>query len=891
MVLGKSGKLSLNQIGDEFGIPAGPVRLSQLYLGAGIVPNNSGSNAAVPSAGAIRFGHFWGAASLDLTTPVTVSIPVSYDSVVGTPQQPAFQLDARMQLAVQVGVPLANVTITSLAPGSIVVTFNVRMPATGLINSAAVSKLAVLAAATSPIAVFGDAFCTKYSLSSPTSSLVVTARSPPQLLLGGTKALPAVAAAAAATQLALSDLFSSPGTLTYAVTGSQYATIAPGPSTLSVTGAYRGTSYTVYVTATDAYGTASAAAAVLVTELSPPSIAVLAVPALTGLTSSVATVSLAAYFNDPAYGSILAFSLTSDGNPLASAAVSGGTLTVTPASRGVTYTVKVRATNQYGASAVVSASVTELDRSSPLTGTLIDVMSSSLSSSPVAVWGPLAQTNVSYRPTYVASGGYTNGGYLATTSDTFMQWGAGGASLPFYSGGGFTWAGVYKVTAHYSGWERLIQINQDNGAELLAINRYAATTDLRVYCKLSQSSIAFNVNIPGLYATGTWLTVIIRYTNATKSIQAWTTTGTTPSTTLTGSLPLTANQTTSAVGPMLGQNGNASGAVSWHACMLAPYPLSDAQVASYYTYMTFDPLAPTITNPLGPTVSLTTNTVSYTMSSYFSTPVGSTPITYTLASNPKGNASIAAGVLSIVGANRGSTYTVTVTATNTNNKTASQSIDVTEAIALPVARASYDFRSATCYTGSGSNTVTDLSGNGYNLTFNTAPTFVASPRSVTVGSNKRATSALLAVDVASGYSLEVLFKFTSNPGNFMVVAGLVTTTDQNGVQIQVSPESVPYMWNNAVGNGSYSSVTAANTWYHVVFTSSGIASVNNVAVTNSGFNNALNVTNRMLLIGDLNRAVNGSVALYRFYSSALSKATITTLYADAKTGGNPYGLP
>jgi hypothetical protein len=363
MVLGSSGALSMRQIADEFGLGAGAVKFSQLYREGGIVPSNSGSNAAVPSAGALKLTHFRGTASLDHDAFVTVTIQATYADVVGTAQQADFEQDAREQLAARVGVPVSKIVILSLAPGSIKVAFKVRAPATGQVNAAVATKLATVAAATSPTAVFGAAFCAKYNVGAA-SALAVTTRVPPQVLLGGVKVMPGVAPGAAPTAISVADLFSTttPGGLTYGLQSgpaTALGSVALAGSTLSVTGAYRGASYPVHVVATDAVGTASAAAVVSVTELAPPAIAVSALPAITGLTNSTTSVALSSYFSDAAYGSVLAYSVAADGNPEGSAFAVGGTLTVAGANRGKTYSVTVRATNQYGATSTATVSVTE----------------------------------------------------------------------------------------------------------------------------------------------------------------------------------------------------------------------------------------------------------------------------------------------------------------------------------------------------------------------------------------------------------------------------------------------------------------------------------------------------------------------------------------------------
>jgi hypothetical protein len=84
-----------------------------------------------------------------------------------------------------------------------------------------------------------------------------------------------------------------------------------------------------------------------------------------------------------------------------------------------------------------------------------------------------------------------------------------------------------------------------------------------------------------------------------------------------------------------------------------------------------------IATSMGSTGTLSTNTVQYTLSSYFTNPAGAGSITYSLVSNPYGNASISSGILSVTGNNRGTSYTVTVRGTNSYGS-ADSSLSVTE---------------------------------------------------------------------------------------------------------------------------------------------------------------------------------------------------------------------
>jgi hypothetical protein len=96
-----------------------------------------------------------------------------------------------------------------------------------------------------------------------------------------------------------------------------------------------------------------------------------------------------------------------------------------------------------------------------------------------------------------------------------------------------------------------------------------------------------------------------------------------------------------------------------------------------------DAPAPTLTTALG-TVSLTNNTVSYSLSNHFATAADTMPLYYWLTANPNANVSIGAGgLMSVAGASRGTSYNVSVSASNAYGKSAptAATLSVTEAAA------------------------------------------------------------------------------------------------------------------------------------------------------------------------------------------------------------------
>ena len=89
-------------------------------------------------------------------------------------------------------------------------------------------------------------------------------------------------------------------------------------------------------------------------------------------------------------------------------------------------------------------------------------------------------------------------------------------------------------------------------------------------------------------------------------------------------------------------------------------------------------VAPSPTSIVLSAVTLSNNTVTWPLSSYFSTSADTAPLYYYLSANPKSNASIVSGILSVAGSNRGLTYSVSVAASNAYGKIATSSATVTE---------------------------------------------------------------------------------------------------------------------------------------------------------------------------------------------------------------------
>ena len=729
MVLPAAGQtISFSQMAAEYGVPVtGPVSMSQMYRGAGVVTENSGSNLAVPVSGAISFDRFHGNVGfVQALPPATVSVAAAYSAMTPV-QQAAFRADAVTRMAAYLNLPASAVTVTSVT-GAGVITFAFTIPATGTVNAAVLAKITALAAETSPTAVFGSAFCTTYAV---TGSLAAAPSLPPALLLGGSKTLSVPTAAVTAVSIA--DLFSSTKTpLTYALAGTTpYGNASIAGAVLSVSGYYRGATYPVYVRATDSAGNASASASVVATEPAPPAIVATAVPAVTGLANAIVVVPIAGYFADP-LGMTLTYAVT--GDPYASGFLSGTgvgagtTLSVCGANRGATYGVVVRASNVYGAATSATVAVTEV--AGPTCPTVTKLL--------VPLSGVALTTNAV---------SYTLSSYFAGTSLTFAV-----TSNP--KGSAAIAAGVLTVTGFYreSTYGVVVTATTSGGgtnSQTLTVTEAVAgtptatsmgsatlTNTTQTYWLASYfadpqgAALSYAITAGNAYGnsylSGGYLYVPAAFRNASYGV---TVTATNP---YGKAVTSTASITEQAGYPTVSASfGGVSLTNTTPTYWLASYfsdpqgsalsysitagnPYGSAYLSGGYLYVpsayrnTNYTITVTATNIYAKSVSntmtvyeaaqpvptfadmgtitiLSSLSQTITLSNYL-TDYSGTSITYNVMANPKSNVTLSGGILTIKGAGRNTTYTITVKATNGNNQSVSSSVNVYEPWPAPTLR-------------------------------------------------------------------------------------------------------------------------------------------------------------------------------------------------------------
>ena len=372
MPISTLGPLSLDQLAEEFCLTR-PIALSSLYLGtdeSAVVLSNGGSNALVPSSGRIGLANFRGASCPKNTNTVSLTFQADFSVLsADAALMASFRSDVRTRVADAVGVPEASVTVVDVTAGSVKVAVDVRYPTQGKVAASAVSKLAALSQTTSPSAIFGDEFLSRYSI---VGSMAIVDNTPPILVASASMALTGVAGSPASVSIA--GLFAAAsntgGGLTYALTTSAAPagtsiSLDSNSGMLTVVGRYRNQSYTVGVNAVSSNGATSSPATVTVTELAAPS-PLVASALLTAAPSNATplTYAMSDYFTTVADTLPLYYWVSA--NPKSNATVNAaGVLSVPGAYREASYTVLVSASNAYGKSSASSQPLAVTEPAAP----------------------------------------------------------------------------------------------------------------------------------------------------------------------------------------------------------------------------------------------------------------------------------------------------------------------------------------------------------------------------------------------------------------------------------------------------------------------------------------------------------------------------------------------
>jgi hypothetical protein len=671
-----SGAISLGEIGTGCGI-VGSVSMSALYSG--------GSNVAVtaigvPTGGSIPLKTFRGANAA--YTPSTASFNLDMPYPSNAPAASNFLAAFRSDLASNLNLPVRLVNVYGIATpdgNGTVVSAAISLPLNQDLTTAAVNKLSAATTRNDPASILSASTMTALASASMATSFVA-----PLLPAARPAALPLGAAGLSnnVVTLDLGNYFSSSpvgAALSYAVplSGNPYSNAAVLNKKLLIQGASRGVSYNVNVIAVTRNGLSNAST-LAVTEYGPSGAATLAaaLPPIVAspmgsvtlsASSPVASFVLAKTFSDPA-ASPLTYSLSNQAFSAATLSPAG-LLTVVHAFRNVTYSVTAVATNAFGKSVAATLTVTELATVVPMALNAAGVIALTTNTCNVSL-DPMFSDSTGLGLTYALTSNPR--GSAAIARGVLSVVGKARVSLGPYV------VGVTATNAYNASASMALTVTESGtrspaalialGSASLGKNRY--TVDLRL-----------------TFSDPVGLGLSFSLTNNPNG---------------------SASISDSGVLTVLGANRNASYGVTVTASNSAGIAQQTLFVSESSAATIIVP--PTVLAALGPiSISPGAASVTFALGSYFA----GTNLTYELTGNPRSNAAISAGALTVTGAFRASTYGVGVSASNTAG-VASGTLTVTEPSPAIVATSmgSVTLGSTVGATASRSGAFTDPTGAG-----------------------------------------------------------------------------------------------------------------------------------------------------------------------------------
>jgi hypothetical protein len=209
--------------------------------------------------------------------------------------------------------------------------------------------------------------------------------------------------------------------------------------------------------------------------------------------------------------------------------------------------------------------------------------SSDLTASPVSTWSRFSQSTSSLQPSWFNTGGFNNGSYVDFAGGKWMNTNSS-VTLPVFTNGGCTFAITYKVNALNDGWDRILEVRHSSSfVELFVLNRYGSTNDLMVQIRNNSGGEASN-RLTGGYTIGVWKKLIVRYTDSTKKVEFFSSSGSTADYSFNFTAGLLSNWVTSNKGFELANNeGGSLGNIQVQRAHFLSRPLSDAEVAALFT--------------------------------------------------------------------------------------------------------------------------------------------------------------------------------------------------------------------------------------------------------------------------------------------------------------------
>ena len=226
----------------------------------------------------------------------------------------------------------------------------------------------------------------------------------------------------------------------------------------------------------------------------------------------------------------------------------------------------------------------------------------------------------------------------------------------------------------------------------------------------------------------------------------------------------------------------------------------------------------------------------------------------------------------------------------------------------------WDFTISTSYSGSGATTVNDLSGNGYNLTFNTPlPTYNSTGAiSITTTSTTYASLATTSPAFTLGYTGELVVYLTSYNSNTTWAFSFTSSNSSYAINLLISSTGQVTLAGPAGNSGTIPTSLSLNTWYHIVATIyQSATNTNGYAIYINGIYQPITAPTGYMIPGSVSMQINGIIlgnsavtgsptngligkyAMARVYNVALTQAQILQNYYAVyyKLTNNPYQLP
>jgi hypothetical protein len=213
---------------------------------------------------------------------------------------------------------------------------------------------------------------------------------------------------------------------------------------------------------------------------------------------------------------------------------------------------------------------------------LFDIRASTLTSSPVAEWGPFSQPDPALRPMLTESGGYNGGAYVSNSGSGYLRHNDMPFNFDVSSGGGFTFACVFRLaSSNQENGDFVIGMITSNDDPILTLESEFGNFANMNIALFDGSTCAMVASVVDGFSAGDWHTLVVRYDNADMSAKVWSTTASGKTDTIigTGYMPLTQDMKAASfeLGSIFGVPAN----IDFSSVMLAARPFSDAEVACY----------------------------------------------------------------------------------------------------------------------------------------------------------------------------------------------------------------------------------------------------------------------------------------------------------------------